>query len=319
MERVSYSVVELSVQRKVLGRGSFGTTYMQVMKTADGAKKRVAVKRMKLGKDYTRAAFEAEVEFAKYASDEEFGPRFYGAFVEGADDTDNEAVLVTELLKPFVLTSEALVDKVFEVVRRMHACNVLHADLYDRNVMLTQSNEPRLIDFGASWLIQKEKFTNEIRALDYVTLFYGKHAMDEDFGEDRLFIGGSEEKEAKARVLLEVGEEALLSAIRKRFSVTGTLHDPTGMTYSDLYMSNSVFVDVYGMFKLLCESVHPEFFQSIGESALAPRMFFAQNRDAPLSMYDKRRCKDGKVVLVEKEVYRLVVNMFKKKLDSAPR
>lgn len=322
MEPVPYATVELSLQRKILGRGSFGTTYLQILKTTDGTKKRVAVKRMTLSDDYTQAAFQAEVEFAKYASEKEFGPRFYGAYVEKSsdDDTPGEAVLVTELLKPFyeARVDASLVNKVFEVVQRMHACNVLHADLYDSNVMLTGAGEPRLIDFGASWLIENGKFTSEIQALDYVTLFYGKHAADEDFGEGRLFYEKPEETLAKERVLREVGEDALLSAIRKRFSVTGTLDDPTGMTYNDLHISNSVFVDVHGMFKLLCESVHPEFFQSIGASALAPRLFFASNNNAPPSAYDKRRCENGKVVMVEKEVYRLVMNMFKRRLEGMP-
>ena len=155
-----------------LGRGGMGAVYLA--ERADGQfEKQVAIKVLKRGTDTeevlqrfaTERRIVARLDHPNIARLLDAGstadglPYFVMEFVDG--------VPVTQFARSAQLAIEArlkLFAKICAAVEVAHRSGIIHRDLKPRNILVTQSGEPKLLDFGIAKLVQNSESAFDVTA-----------------------------------------------------------------------------------------------------------------------------------------------------------
>lgn len=148
----------------LLGKGSYG----EVREACKQEDCRYVAKISKLKYEDNEQGFNLEVDIIKRLQG--VGPRLYDAFVY----KQRFGVIIIEKLQEIPqakFSDHTFMLKLMKKIDLMHDENILHGDLFGKNLMMDEKEEPVIIDFGIS--IPLQNITPVLRACDFVTLLYG--------------------------------------------------------------------------------------------------------------------------------------------------
>ncbi len=167
---------------RLLGQGGMGAVYEGIRQ--DNFEKRVAIKLIRFGLDteFTRKRFEQERQILARLDHPNIA-----RLLDGGDSAQGLPYLVMDFVEgkdlvqataDFTIRQKlTLFQEILSAVAYAHRNLVVHRDLKPSNILVTETGEPKLLDFGISKLIEED--TDATRTLTSATMMTPDYASPE--------------------------------------------------------------------------------------------------------------------------------------------